>query len=111
MAADATSEAATADQPPRLFTDAPFPTDKPTNSYFSGACDGWGDVWSSPMPGIFPYAVPTASDVDAEEGGVSLLTVVPDSVRSAAADLTRIGSELNAARAAAAISTTGLVAA
>ncbi len=63
------------------------------------------------MPGIFPYAVPTASDVDAEEGGVSLLTVVPDSVRSAAADLTRIGSELNAARAAAAISTTGLVAA
>ena len=42
---------------------------------------------------------------------MSLLAVVPDLLQSAAADLVSIGSELNAARTAAAVSTTGLVAA
>ena len=55
--------------------------------------------------------MPTASDVDAKEGGVLLLTVVPDLLQSAAADLVGIGSELNAACRAATVSTTGLLAA
>jgi hypothetical protein len=42
---------------------------------------------------------------------VSLLGVVPELVESAAADLKSIGAELNAAHAAAAVPTTGLVAA
>ncbi len=42
---------------------------------------------------------------------MSLLAVVPDLLQSAAADLVSIDSELNAARTAAAVSTTGLVAA
>jgi hypothetical protein len=42
---------------------------------------------------------------------VSLLTVLPDLLQSAAGDLVSIGSELNAERAAAAVWTTGLAAA
>jgi PE family len=55
--------------------------------------------------------MPTASDVNAKEGGVSLLTVVPDLLQSAATDLVSIDLELHAARTAAAVSTSVLVAA
>ncbi len=51
------------------------------------------------------------SVIDAEGGGVSFLVVAPQLLASAAADLESIGSALNEAHVAAAVPTTGLVAA
>jgi PE family len=49
--------------------------------------------------------------IDREGGGVSLLLVAPELLESAAADSENIGSAVNAAHLAAAVPTTGLVAA